>query len=142
MSLRAYQNEAVTWLKPRHSGLLALPPGAGKTRVMANVIAETSPKRLLIVAPMVAAGSVLTAWQDELWRTTRAWGNPRVPKWGAGTAARRQKARHDNDGWLILNYEAFRNDIEYLLEDRWDMVIFDESHRLKNRQSQDRKSVV
>lgn len=128
--LRSYQLDAVRFLTEQRRALLALPPGAGKTAIVASALGqhcELDEPKFLIVCPN---GPVLQHWQDELF----SWG-----QWqsviGTGTKQVRAVKRQlvQPSGALILNYETFRNDIEELAKIKWTAVVFDESHRLKNR---------
>jgi SNF2 family DNA or RNA helicase len=124
MELRPYQADAVRFLTERRRALLALPPGAGKTAIVAKALPAG---RCLIVCPN---GPVLHHWCSEL----LTWGT-RVSLVGTGTKIQRHRARTFGRGDLIINYECFWRDIEELVQYEWDCVVFDESHRLKNRQS-------
>jgi SNF2 family DNA or RNA helicase len=44
--------------------------------------------------------------------------------------------------FTLINYELIINDIEYLLEQDWDIVALDESHRIKNWQSKTSESIM
>ncbi len=126
-SLRQYQVDAVRFLSEQKRALLALPPGAGKTAVVATALPGTA--RPLIVAPN---GPVLPHWQHELFTWSGIHG-----VMGTGTPKQRAAMREGSEGGaLILNYECFVRDIDSLAEIPWDAVVFDESHRLKNRQTQ------
>lgn len=131
MQLRPYQAEAVEFLRSNGGGLLALPPGAGKTAIVADYTMNLAPDaRILVVCPN---GPVMQHWRAEMLQ----WAG-RPAGIGTGTPGLRKLARVavEKGGTLILNYECFRRDIGELLERSWDLVVFDESHRLKNRQSQ------
>lgn len=129
-SLRPYQQDAVDTIQREGRLLLALPPGAGKTAIVAAALGEG---RKLIVAPN---GPVIHHWQVQ----AREWGHFHVAN-GTGSAKRRQGVRQGRHS-VVMNYEAFRVDIDYVLAQEWDAVVFDESHRLKNRQSQTFKAAA
>lgn len=123
------------FLTERKRALLALPPGAGKTAIVSRALGESALGRSLIVA---TNGPVLQHWQAELWR----WG--KIPSYrGTGSLRHRALVRgyvdHEEQELpvaVVVNYETFRRDIDELVTVDWQTVVFDESHRLKNRQSQ------
>jgi SNF2 family DNA or RNA helicase len=139
MAPRWYQQEALRRWDESQKVLIALPPGAGKTAIgvcgLVPSVADAS-SRCLIVCPN---GPVMGHWLSQL----RIWHTPGSPLStaviGAGTAQQRADAREliaDRAARvLIINYEAMRQDIGALLELGFAQVIFDESHRLKNRKS-------
>jgi SNF2 family DNA or RNA helicase len=139
MALRRYQREAVQRWDQSQKVLIALPPGAGKTAIGASgLVASTADasSRCLIVCPN---GPVMGHWLSQLKRWHPAGSPLSTAVIGAGTAKQRADAREliaDRAARvLIINYEAMCQDIEPLLELGFAQVIFDESHRLKNRKS-------
>lgn len=129
-ALRSYQQEAVDFLTERQRAILAYPPGTGKTATIARWLLEVPGCRMLVVAPK----GVLPHWVGEL----NAWAGF-VAELGGGTASQRARARSqvaDIGGILVINYEAMRQDIDSLVRIRWDAVIFDESHHLKEHSKQ------
>lgn len=134
MQLRPYQVDAVRFLAVRGRSLLALPPGAGKTAIVSSVLANdrTPGLAVLIVCP---TGPVMFHWRDEI----EEWGGGHQAAVGTGPKERRAATRQravETGTFLILGYETFRQDAAALTAIEWDCVVFDESHRLKNRQSQ------
>lgn len=135
ISLRKYQQEGTKFLLSHRRSVLALAPGTGKTPTALAALRDAGALRTLIVAPK----SVVHHWEDmaatwwpELWTFV-----------GTGTAKARETAREDV--WtrgrtlptaLVINYEAMRQDVDALAKIAWDAVIFDEGHRLKNRNAQ------
>jgi len=109
--------------------VLADDPGAGKTIMAGLLIREllmrADAKRVLIVAP----GSLVEQWQDELWE-----------KFGVQftlfTAALDQAARinaFDENDLLIarLDQLARNDDLQAKLENSdWDLIVVDEAHKL------------
>lgn len=140
MQLRAYQREAVDFMvgHPRH--INALPPGTGKTAISARWLDSLPVSRALIVAPL----GVLHHWEHELAEWSCLW-----PTVGSGAPKQRENMRAWASGVyrierpaLIINYETMRGDIEHLLKIKWDAIVFDEAHRLKNRNSQTFKAAL
>jgi SNF2 family DNA or RNA helicase len=135
--LRPYQKQAMSFLLAKPRAILGDAPGSGKTPVALASLAEVGAERALIVCP----NNVAHHWQElaETW-----WPRATVLD-GRGTAERRLRAEDDvmcvrKPAALILNYEAMRIDVEHLLPVHWDTVIFDEIHRLKNRNAKQTKA--
>lgn len=133
--LRAYQTEAVHFLNRTGRGILALPPGTGKTATVADWLPTG---RCLIICPN---GPVLHHWYGEL----AQWADVQAVI-GVGTKPARDTKRRSVAGGdfpaLILNYECMRQDIDELVKIPWDAVVFDESHRLKGRTTLVAKSAL
>lgn len=125
--LRPYQHTAVDFLTEHGRAILAYPPGTGKTATVSRWLSDLPGFRVLVVCPN---GPVLQHWKDEMWR----WGELAATI-GTGTKIRRHRSRTFSTGGLILNYECMRQDIDELVKIPWDAVVFDESHRLKNRKA-------
>lgn len=109
--------------------IFAYAPGTGKTATTVRWLAGKDLDCVLVVAPN---GPVLTHWGHEAYD----WGAIQTLI-GTGTPKQRIRARQVlNVGQgLIVNYETMRGDIDELIKIPWDAVVFDESHRLKNRNS-------
>lgn len=129
-TLRPYQQGALGWLTERGRGLLAYPPGVGKTAIGSRWVCQHQVPSL-IVAPN---GPVLKHWQSEYHEFTGC-----ASVLGCGSAKRRATAREliadKVADCLILNYEAMRADIDELLKIGFQTVLFDESHRMKSHKS-------
>lgn len=136
--LRPYQQEAIDFLTANKRALLALPPGVGKTATIAGWLAgspsQTGP--LLVVCPN---GPVLGHWHNEMWKWGRIYSftatGDKKKRQAAVENAMRRVRMDEGATAVITNYECMRNDIDALLEIPWSAVVFDESHRLKNRKS-------
>lgn len=135
MELRPYQTEASRFLNTHRRGILALDPGTGKTPTTLISLRNVASHRILVVAPK----SVCLHWLDMMGQ----WWPELVGVLGTGTAKQKEAARElfefqtgRGPAALVLNYEAMRIDVESLGALGFDAVIFDEGHRLKNRQAQ------
>ena len=118
-------------------GMLAMDMGTGKTRVALSCASSVKPSRTLVICPK----SVIPVWEEQLGLYWEAGSAP-------ATFARNSKNRAAQDAealskqldggdpvFVIMNYDVFSRDSELrdlLLEESWDIVIADESHRLKN----------
>jgi len=124
--------------------------GTGKTEVAIKTLLDSKAKQSLIVVP----SGMMLEWRDRL----RKYGEEDValPKNGQGYRLSTEEFKHK---YLIVNYEMLRvppvrrgrrkknavnpkNYINVLEIPEWDAIVFDEAHRLKNRDAQQTKGAV
>ena len=106
--------------------------GLGKTLQAIAACEELEAKNILVVCP----NNLKFNWQDEF----MFWVNKESNVW---TQRKSDREKFGQDGINIINYEAVwkrqkRKKVPPMLEklDReWDVIIFDEAHRLKNRKA-------
>lgn len=126
-SLRPYQNEAVEFAFGKNA-LLALPMGAGKTACALHAIPNDD--NLLIVCPVAS----LNVWADEL----DVWQTGRKAVLYRGSPKRRETLRAEikagKHKTIITNYEMLSEIAQHKLKG-FEHVVFDESHRLRNRKT-------
>ena len=124
-----YQVEGGEFLlnSPHRGGILCLSPGMGKTMTSITTVDIAEYKRILVVAPLI----LLPNWEAEI----QKWS-----KMGLSiTSFRGQKAPLPEEGWVLTNYEQLgkvTNKAVVLkpeLNREWDLIIFDESIRLKSK---------
>jgi len=129
-----YQLEGVAFLYPRHSAVLADEMGLGKTMqaiTAIRLLAHAGELRsVLLVCPKPLVGNWL--------REFRLWA-PELPVAAIeGEQTRRQwQWQQEKSLVKLANYELLHRDGE-LLRDvgrNWDLVVLDESQRIKNRAS-------
>ena len=129
-----YQFDGVAFLYPRHEAILADEMGLGKTmqaivglRLLAH---QGHVRRALLVCPK----PLVTNWQREI----SLWAPELLVTVIEGNQTRRQwlwqNAQH---GVLLANYESLVRDREHFesLDRPFDLMIIDESQRIKNRLS-------
>lgn len=125
-----FQFAAAEYCLRRESSLLAEDAGMGKSAIMALVANTMNAGAVLIVCPAIAKYN----WYKKEW-----------PKWTTLT--------HLNVGvaeggyWpdadvVIINYDVLQRHKQKLQEKVWDLVIVDESHRIKNRDAKRTKMVL
>jgi len=125
LKLRAYQEEAATFLYERDRAMILAPVGAGKTALtltaMQEMIRDGHAKRWLVVAPKRVCTDV---WPVE------------APKWSGlaptlavGSPAQREAALASNASVVVINYD---NLMKLKTLDGFDGIVFDELTRLKN----------
>ena len=123
--------------------------GTGKTEVAIKTVMDCGAKKVLIVAP----GGMSLEWRDRLYK----YGEDSVSL--PYEHGYRLDTEHFKKKYLIINYEMLRiaptrrgrrknnartpnNYINVLEIPRWDAIIFDEAHRLKNRDAQQTKGAI
>jgi len=129
-----YQFDGIAFLYPRHEAVLADEMGLGKTmqaivglRLLSH---QGQVRRTLLVCPK----PLVTNWQREI----AQWAPELLVTVIEGNQARRkwlwENAQH---GVLLANYESLVRDREHFesLDRPFDLMIIDESQRIKNRLS-------
>jgi hypothetical protein len=132
-SLTPIQQEAVDWfltLKPRR-GTVALPPGAGKTRIaLAIAQASIADGPVLVVAPAAVLGA-WSDWAEQLGLDPVIVGTRTLPL----LISARNEATHGRDAghrvWIVAARMVAHQGISLALQTMpWAMVVFDEAHRI------------
>ena len=136
-----YQFEGVAFLYPRHAAILADEMGLGKTMqaitAVRLLLRRGEVRRILLVCPK----PLVTNWQREF-----AMWAPEIP---VAVIEGNQPQRHwrwqfPDAPVKIANYELLNRDLEFFADDLtstnddkpvFDLVILDESQRIKNRRS-------
>lgn len=142
-SLYPYQRQDADWLKTRQRALNASDMGTGKTVTAITAIDELGLKRVLVICPGIAK----LVWKDE-------WAKwlPRHTKWRMQVIYDAQDLDDPSiqtglpaNTVLIVNYDKFSQDGDYarkrLRAVKWDVVILDESHYLKDTGAKRTKEV-
>lgn len=145
--LYGYQKIGAQFLVTTRHGILADPPGAGKTAQAVSAARNTGALPALVIAPK----STLISWGREV---ERWW--PGVPVYViSGTKKQRAKIFEEaqkTPGWVVINWESVRlhsrlapyGSMRLTEEHRTDkelnhipfrIIIADEAHRLANPQS-------
>jgi SNF2 family DNA or RNA helicase len=124
-----HQLRALEFAEPRDIIGLFMEMRLGKSLVITRWAQSKSPKRTLILAP----SSTIPDWLDELKKE-----NQTITYLDGPRKNRVIKARK-SDGWFITNYEGIvipidddDNWVAPILTLRWDVMILDESTRVKN----------
>ena len=136
-----YQFEGVAFLYPRHAAILADEMGLGKTMqtitAVRLLLRRGEVRRILLVCPK----PLVTNWQREF-----AMWAPEIPVAVIeGNQQQRQWRWQLPDAPVkIANYELLNRDLEFFADDTdsanedkpvFDLVVLDESQRIKNRRS-------
>lgn len=126
LTLRPYQNEAVTFLYERDRAMILAPVGAGKTAItltaMLEMKREGHARRWLVVAPKRVCTDV---WPVEVAK----WAPSLSYSIAVGTSTQRKAALSSSSDIVVVNYD----NLDKLPQDlAFDGVVFDELTRLKN----------
>lgn len=134
-----HQRQAYHFAAGRVGSMLALKMGAGKSRVavglMRNMQARGQAGQALVICPL----SVVPVWPREIAKHAPDW-RPRVVALDSGTVADKRGhvahtlERDDNTARVVIvNYDSARLAplAAYLLSKTWDLVVLDESHKIK-----------
>lgn len=132
-ALWRHQQSAVDFARDRQGTLLAMSMGHGKSLVVLALLEAWDASRVLILCPK----SVVAAWPEQFRRhVATPW---TVAALDRGTveqrsASGRQALTTAPRGCVVVNYEAAIQPAmrRWLLTQAWDVVVFDESHRLKH----------
>ena len=136
----AHQRAALEFLNGHRAALLDYEMGTGKTRVLVDWISNQPPGAChLVLCPK----KVIPVWESEFakWSSSRYW----VAALEKSSESAKKKATKVSQliAWktpkeghkvIVVNYEsAWRPGLkEVLLGHRWDTVVLDESHRIKD----------
>ena len=134
-----HQTQAYHFLRALPSGALFSDMGTGKTKVVVDLICNEHPRNVLIIGPLKAV-------EDGLWaREFAKHGSCDVAVHEYGPSAGRINERalwimgREADQWdkypviQVINYETLDKEEmrDALLTVPWDLVVLDESHRIK-----------
>ena len=122
--LMPHQNRALRWSSPRSEIALFMEMRLGKSAVAIRWASARLSTRALVVAP----ASTIPDWQDELLK--EGWDSCWI--YGGSKTSRLQKF-YDNlkHRWILVSYDTLRVTPE-LADHVWDVVIADESTRIRN----------
>ena len=123
--LYPHQVEGVGFLLGRRRSILADDMGLGKTRQSIIAMTEAEPAGPWLV---VCPASVKHNWVREI---DLALGEAEIRVVGPGPPPPPGFA-----GWIVVNYDLLKRDIDALLGHRFTGIVFDEGHYLKNHRAQ------
>lgn len=131
---REYQFAGVEYALNRDNAIIGDAPGVGKSAQAVLISNAIEANQTLIVCP----ASLRLNWAREvrMWSTIEDVTASVITKATNGVSF-----KHD---FVILSYDALRNDsiVEALMEKRWDHVIYDEGHYIKDPKGNKRTRVI
>ena len=134
--LRPYQRVDIEYISGRQSVGIFNEQRTGKTPT--TIVADKDSKKRVIVCP----SGLRLNWEREL----KKWlGSPNIFVVQGTPAVRKKIYKNYNlldNATLIMSYETLRQDILDLPFDKFDSLIVDEAHRLRNYQSKQSKAVI
>lgn len=122
--LRDYQKLAVAFAFTQTGVALFCDPRTGKTWIALAIIEQEQPDNVLAVVPLTNKLSTWLRWITEL-----------LPNYTVCLTFEEFKAAKGKKRIFLIHYEALWVIIKKLLRVEWDLVIADESQRLKARAS-------
>lgn len=129
MQLYPFQEEGVTFLQEHQRGLLADDMGLGKTAQAISAAQHACGANAILVATVDA---MKYPWQQEL----KMWAPQLTSQVIDGPAARRMKQWRTPAEVYIVTHESLLRDYTALMVlMRWDCIIIDECHKVKNRKT-------
>lgn len=146
-SLWRHQSEAIEFVLDRPSTLLHMGMGTGKSRCAIEVAERMEARRVLILCPL----SVVDAWEKQFTQfARRSW---EVCLLNKGSVAKKHKLAYDSleraramgcPAVIVINYESARLSPFNMLAEcgQFDLLIMDESHRLKSPRGKTAKWVA
>ena len=125
-TLKSYQEDGVLWLYNLYKneikgGLLADEMGLGKTLQVIAFILISKAKKILIISP----ASLTHNWKNEILKFTNYSENDIS-----------LDLTNNNVTITILSYETVRSKIEIIKKNQYDILVMDESQKIKNHQTQ------
>lgn len=128
MLLAPHQIEARDFALERPGSMIHGGLGIGKTRIGLSVMAEMSARRVLVLCPKV----VRSIWRSEYIDHSYAINTDFVVLEGTTKERQAHLRRLSAPFVVVLNYESALRMKDALLRYRWDLLVLDESHRIKS----------
>ena len=122
--LRPYQNQAVNFLLSDGNKACFDEQRLGKTPTVLTVVKELNPHKALIVTPK----SLTYQWYKEY----KKWVDDDVILIDGNVDQRTSLYKPNSTKSMIMSYNTLSNDIEHIEKLKFDIMIIDEAHRIRN----------
>ncbi len=134
MVARQYQHAGVEFAASRNHCLIGDAPGVGKTAqaiLLSNLIGA---KKTLVVCP----ASLRLNWQKEIWM----WST--IPNVHVHPILKASNGVNQASHYVVISYDLLRNQAiqDALFDARWDHLVLDEAHALKDPNGNKRTRVI
>lgn len=129
-----YQKATLDYLLNRGGGINGDQPGLGKTPTSIAYCNEREATRVLVIVP----ASLRLQWRERI----KEWST--IPHVKVSVMLNTKDGIHPNAHYQVLSYEAARNPaiVKAILKYRWDVLICDEAHKLKNMDAVTTRAIV
>lgn len=119
-----YQYAGVEYQLRRNHGILGDEPGLGKTAQAIMLSNAIGAKHTLVVCP----ASLRLLWQEQIWR----WST--IPNVQVYPILKSRDGVSLVHHYVVVSYDLLRNPsiLHALLERRWDHIVYDEAHAIKD----------
>ncbi len=130
-NLMQHQSEAIEFLQGKQGAALFYEMGLGKTRIMLHALSEKTASNypILVVCPL----SAVSVWQKDSEKFNYGF------KFAELVGSRQKRIDLLNETWpdiFVINYDGLRMIPNQLKAKGFKTIVFDESHRIKERASQ------
>lgn len=129
-----YQHAGVEYALDRDHCLIGDAPGVGKTAQGILISNAIEAKKTLVVCP----ASLRLNWRDELWK----WST--IPNVHVNVIIKGSDGVNPAADYTVVSYDLLRNGgvLAALLQQRWDHMILDEAHALKDPKGNKRTQAI
>lgn len=129
-----FQFAGAEYCLDRDNALIGDEPGLGKTNEAILVSNAIEANRTLVVCP----ASLRLNWQREIWQ----WAT--IPNVSVYPVEKARDGVSDRADYVVISYDLLRNDavLNAIMDLRWDHLILDEAHALKDPKGNQRTRVI
>ena len=138
--LKLYQKEGINWLLKRPKAILADDMGLGKTVQAIRALSELLSNHEITNAIVLCPSSLISNWLAEFQKWAPSICVLSIPNFGRNKSSYWSRL-YGSFHVAVANYDQFRSPPKICQEERFDLLIADEAHRLRKPESQIHKSI-